>query len=489
MTRAAPAPQPIGEGKLPLAVDLDGTLMRGDLFTEAMLRFCAPRPWRVFKLLGWLMKGRAYAKARLAEAATADPATLPYNEELIAWLRAERQSGRSIVLATASDRSAAQAVADHVGVFDAVHASDGATNLKSKCKAERLSEVFPGGFVYAGNDTADYAVWRAAQGAVVVNAPAHVAKHAESLAVIEQNFARRGGTVRGLLKAMRPRQWSKNVLVFVPMLTGLGWADPNAWAAAFAAFVALSLVASAVYLVNDAADIDADRNHPKKKERPFASGQVSPFLGLALSVLLLCAGFAVGAATNALPALVVYFIVTTLYTFWLKRYALADVFVLAGLYTLRIVLGGAATGYIASDWLLAFSCFFFLSLALVKRVAETSDEAVTAKGDGATKRGYFNHDSDVLTMMGLCAGFVSSLVLALYLQSEQVAARFSEPFLLWSLPVCTTYWIARIWLKTARGLMHHDPIVFALGDRQSWILAAFMALGFAAAALLPRGLI
>jgi 4-hydroxybenzoate polyprenyltransferase len=488
MTRVA-APQSIGEGKLPLAVDLDGTLMRGDLFSEAMLRFCAPRPWRVFTLIGWLTKGRAYAKQRLAEAAPVDPASLPYNEELVAWLHAERQSGRRIVLATASDRRAARSVADqHVGLFDGVYASDGETNLKSGRKAARLKEAFPEGFVYAGNDAADYAVWSAARGAVVVNAPKHVARRAERCASVQKTFPRKGGALRGLLKAMRPRQWSKNVLVFVPMLTSFGWTDLGTWALAFAAFVALSLVASAVYLVNDAVDIDADRNHPKKKERPFASGQVSPFLGLALAAFLLSAGFAVGAMTRALPALALYFVVTTLYTFWLKRQALADVFVLAGLYTLRIVLGGAATGHIASDWLLAFSCFFFLSLALVKRVAETLDQAVAAKGHGATNRGYFDHDSDVLTMMGMCAGFVSSLVLALYLQSEQVTVRFSEPLLLWVLPVCTTYWIARVWLKTARGLMHHDPIAFALADRQSWILAVLMGAGFIGAATLPQGL-
>ncbi len=489
MTRAATASEPNKEGSLPLAVDLDGTLMHGDLFAEAMLRFCLTRPWRVFTLLGWLARGRAYAKQRLAEAAPADPKTLPYNEDLLAWLRAERAAGRTIVLATASDKTAAQAVADHVGLFDAVHASDGQTNLKAARKAARLREAFPQSFVYAGNDRADFSVWSAAAKAVVVNAPMSVAKRAERIAPIEQSFPRKAGVARGLLKAVRPRQWSKNLLVFVPMLAGQGWSNPDAWFAAFAAFAALSLVASAVYLVNDAADIDADRNHPRKRERPFASGQVSPFWGLPLAVVLLGGGFAIGISANVALVLALYLTATTLYTFWLKRYALADVFLLAGLYTLRIVLGGVATGYFASDWLLAFACFFFLSLALVKRVAETSDDRIAAQGVGATRRGYFAHDSDVLTMMGVSSGFISALVLALYLQNDQVAARFGEPFLLWSLPVGVTYWIARIWLKTARGEMHHDPIMFAMGDRQSWLLAALVALGFAAAALLPPGLV
>ena len=476
--------KPGAAAKPPLAVDLDGTLIRGDLFLESMLRFGFARPWQLPLLLVWLMRGRAHAKRRLAEQFPVTAADLPYDERILAWLGEERAQGRTIVLATASDSRAAAAVAEHLGLFDQVFASDGRVNLKAARKAERLAEAFPAGFSYAGNESADLKVWRAASQAVVVNASDSVVRRAEAVCALEATFERRGGALRAFVKAIRPQQWAKNLLVFVPMLVGQGWSDPGAWGQALIAFWALSLTASSVYLINDAADIDADRRHPRKKSRPFASGALSPAIGLAAALVLLGGGLALGAASGALLLLLVYLGATTLYTFWLKRIVLVDVFVLSALYTIRVILGGLATGYLASDWLLAFSSFFFLGLALVKRAVEV--DGLHARGGGEIgRRGYFSTDGMILKMMGVAAGFVAALVLALYIQAPENQAHYHEPFLLWALPGAVVFWTCRLWLMADRGEMHDDPLIFAFRDKTSLALALLTAIAFAAAVLAP----
>lgn len=465
--------------KPPLAVDLDGTLIRGDLFGEAMLRLAFTKPWKLPLLLLWLTRGRAFAKAKLAVAYPPDAAALPYDQRLIAWLREERAAGREIALATASDQRAAQAAADHVGVFDRVFASDGQTNLKSRKKGEALVAAYPDGFVYAGNEHADLKVWAQARGAVTCNCTPAFARHAASRFEVERDFPRETNPLRALLTAMRPRHWAKNLLVFLPMLAGQGWFDADAARNAWLAFAALCLIASSVYLVNDAADIEADRRHPRKRARPFASGDASPIAGVALAALLLIGGLALGALSGAGAWIGGYLIAATLYTFVLKRIVLLDVFVLAGLYGLRIVIGGEATGYHASDWLIAFSGFFFLSLALVKRAAEV--DALQADLVG---RGYRAGDGPVLKRFGAGVGVISALVLALYLQDAEIAARYDSPHLLWALPAIVLFWFAHVWLKVERREMHDDPLLFALRDPVSWAAFATMVLAFVAAVLL-----
>lgn len=464
----------------PLAVDLDGTLIRSDLFIEGMVRLVFSKPWMLLSLIMWLLRGRAFAKAQIFERIIFDPATLPYDRRVLDWLREEHARGRTIVLASACDLAAVEKVANYVGLFDAVYASDGTTNLKSARKAERLMQAFPDGFVYAGNESADIEVWRAARRAVVVNASRGITEQTQREFDVERAFTHSGGAWRAFVKAIRPQQWSKNLLVFLPMLVGQGWGLSAAWQAAFVAFWALSFTASAIYLVNDAADIEADRAHPRKKNRPFATGALPLPLGLAGSLVLLALGLSLAVVANVLVLTLIYFALTITYAFWIKRVVLVDVFLLSTLYTVRIVLGGVATGFIASDWLMAFSCFFFLSLALVKRVAETRDLA--DRGGGAVGgRGYLSTDTNVLTMMGISAGFMSCLVLALYLQDQGNAAHYREPFLLWGLPATGVLWICRVWLIASRGEMHDDPIVFAVRDHYSWLLGAIAMLCFVAA--------
>ncbi|MBS0386589.1 MAG: UbiA family prenyltransferase [Proteobacteria bacterium] len=463
----------------PLAVDLDGTLIRCDLFIEAMIRLGFERPWLLPRLVVWLTRGRAHAKARLAEMFPPQPEALPYDERLIAWLREERAGGRTVVLATASDRGAAEAVARHVGCFDGVFASDGEINLKSQLKAEALIAAFPEGFAYAGNESADIKVWRAAASAVVVNAPRRLVRRAAADFAIERTFAQEHDAIRGLLKAMRPQQWSKNFLVFLPMLVGQGWFDASAWRHALLAFMALSFVASSIYLVNDLADIGADRQHPRKRHRPFARGSAPPVLGIIAAIALLASGLTLGRASGALLPLLVYAATSALYTFVVKRITLVDVFTLAGLYTLRIVLGGVATGFPASDWLLAFSGFFFFGLALAKRAAE-----VDVMRSDLIGRGYRASDGPVLKRIGVGAGMISALVLALYLRDPTRAVHYATPAFLWALPAAVVFWLSRVWIKLDRGEMHDDPLAFALKDPTSWVVGALAAAAFATAVLL-----
>jgi 4-hydroxybenzoate polyprenyltransferase len=473
--------------KLPLAVDLDGSLVCCDLFVESLLRVFFSKPWKVPLVAVWLLKGRAYAKARLAKDFPPDPADLPYDGRLLDWLRAERAGGRTLVLATASDQYAARLVADHLGLFDRVFASNGQVNLKSAQKADLLAAAFPDGFVYAGNAAADMAVWRRADAAVLINLSGDLLRRAEDTFEVERKFAPIGSTASSLIKAIRPQQWAKNVLVFLPMLVGQAWSNLAAWEGALGAFWALCFTASSVYLLNDAADIDADRRHLRKRFRPFASGALSPAVGLSVGVVLVGLGFALGTVVHVVALLCIYLAATTLYSFWLKRVVLVDVFLLAGLYTIRVVIGGVASGIVVSDWLMAFCCFFFLSLALAKRVAEV--DALEARGGGVlSRRGYFGSDGTILRMMGVGAGFVAALVLALYLQDSSNAARYREPFLLWVLPAVVLFWLCRLWLMADRGEMQEDPLVFAFGDKTSWAAALFIAAAFAAAVLMPWGL-
>lgn len=459
----------------PLAVDLDGTLIRCDVFTEAIIRLGFERPWLLPRLAVWLMQGRARAKARLAELFPPHPEGLPYDERLVAWIREERAGGRTIALATASDQRAASAIASHLGCFDAVFASDGETNLKSQRKADALAAAYPSGFAYAGNESADIKVWRAAANAVVVNASGGLTRRAERTFSVERTFAPEHGALRGLVKAMRPQQWAKNLLVFVPMLAGHGWLNMETWRHAFLAFFALSFVASGLYLINDLSDISADRQHPRKKRRPFASGAASPVLGILAATALLAGGFTIGAAGDVLVPLTFYGMTSALYTFALKRVTLLDVFTLAGLYTWRIVLGGIATGFPASDWLLAFSGFFFFSLALVKRAAE-----VDVMRSDLIGRGYRASDGAMLKRMSVGAGMIGALVLALYLQ-EPAREHYGAPQYLWALPAAVVFWLSRVWIKLDRGEMHDDPLAFAFKDPMSWAVGAFVAAAFAAA--------
>jgi 4-hydroxybenzoate polyprenyltransferase/phosphoserine phosphatase len=455
---------------LPLCVDLDGTLINTDMLVESAVHAVSRRPSTLFALPFWLARGRAALKAKLAGRATIDASTLPYNEALLSFLRAERSRGRKLVLITASDRRFAEAVAAHLGLFDEVIASDGVRNIKGKTKAETLERRFGAkGFVYAGNDRADVAVWQASAAAILVNASSSVARSARAVAPIAAEMPRRGGRLRALVRELRVYQWVKNLLVFVAPITGHAIFDRGVDYRTGMVFFGFCLAASGVYILNDLMDIDADRHHARKRKRPFASGALPLTYG-ALGPFLLLGGIGLSGIVSDECALVVvlYVILSVAYSAHLKERPLVDVFMLAALYSVRLFAGGLASGYTVSIWLLNLSGFLFLGLACLKRCGEIRQMECDAD-PMIKRRGYFVGDAAVLMAMGVASSFVSTLVMSFYVNSEIAQASYASPALLWGIVPLLLFWQCRLWLATARGHMLDDPILYSAKDWVSWI--------------------
>ncbi len=467
LTPTAPPPS-----ALPLYVDLDGTLFPGDTLHEAILLLLRRNPLNLLRLV---------FKRRVADAVRFDATSLPYRADFLAFLRGEWARGRPLVLATAADARIAAAVAEHLGVFSA-HLGSEAVNLKGPRKREAIERHAGGPYAYAGNDTADLAVWQGAAEAVVVNAPAGVLRRLRALHPAAQVYAREPLGLRTLLKAIRLQQWSKNVLMFVPLLAG-HVSDARAWGAAALAFVAFGLVASATYLVNDLLDLPNDRRHATKRARPLASGRLGVAAAVVLGIGLAVGGFSLAAMVSPPFALMLagYTVITLAYSLWLKSLALLDVLVLASLYTWRIMAGAVVAEVALSNWLLAFSMFLFLSLALVKRCAEL-EEMIDTERSHTPGRGYLLVDLATLRGMGMASGFLAVMVLALYIDSQNGKALYPAAEWLWGLAPLLLAWVMRIWLKVARRELHgEDPVAFALKDRYSWLTLLAMG-GFAALA-------
>ena len=469
-----------------LAVDLDGTLVRSDLLYETFWELASRNAWAALRAIFRLRAGRAAFKAALAEAARIDPASLPYNEDVLAHVRDWRAGGGRTALVTATDRSVAETIAAHLDCFDEVHGSDGMTNLKGPAKAEFLTGHHgPGGFDYMGDARADLPVWARARRAITVDAPAVLRQAAEGTGAGEVVHLGQPRGAGAYLRAMRPHQWAKNALLFLAPLAG-HVTDPAAWWAVLAAFVAFSLTASGVYVLNDLLDLAADRAHPRKCNRPLACGALPILHGSLMVPALFSAGFLVALAfTPGLFVLVLlgYFVLTMAYSLTLKRRLVIDICTLAGLYTMRLIGGGVAAGIVLSPWLMAFSIFLFLSLAAVKRQAELTSDLARGR-EGSAGRSYVVGDLPIIAMMALSAGFVSVLVMALYLNSDAVQALYSSPFLLWGVCPILLYWISRAVMLTHRGWMNDDPVVFALRDMNSRICLLAVAAIVLAASLL-----
>jgi 4-hydroxybenzoate polyprenyltransferase/phosphoserine phosphatase len=472
-------------GSIPLCVDLDGTLVRSDLLHEGCVALLKQSPLMVLALPIWLASGKATLKTRLAERVDPDYATLPYRQPLLEFLKGEKIRGRKLVLATASPASYADGVASHLGLFDEVLATE-TTNLSGLAKARVLEARFGrGGFDYVGDSSKDLPVWQAARKAYLADVSDSLRGRVKAVAeVAAPEFTEPRAGIRVLLKGIRIHQWLKNVLVFVPLLAAHRFIESQLLLQALLAFLCFGLCASSVYVLNDLLDLPADRSHPRKRERPFASGALSIPTGIALCLALLATGLLL---TTQLPSLfgivlVGYLLTTTAYSFWLKQRVVVDVMVLASLYTFRIVAGGAATGVPLSFWLLAFSLFLFLSLAMVKRCSELV--LMEALGnERSAGRGYRPADSAMLMSMGTSSGYIAVLVLALYIDNPDVGELYQEPLVLWLTIPMLLYWITRVWMKTQRGEMHDDPVVFAATDPISLLLGALLALSFLAAAV------
>ncbi len=461
----------------PLCVDLDGTLIQTDLLIESVLVLLKRNPFWLFVLPLWLLKGKAHFKQQIAQRVELDVTRLPFNQPLLAYLRDQQNQGRRLVLATAANQRHAEQVALHLGLFAAILASDAEINLSGTRKRDRLVEWFgASGFDYAGNSISDLRVWSHARKAIVVNASAPLARQVAGMAEVEHIIPAPAISLRTYLKALRVHQWVKNALVFVPLLAAHQVFNPALLLQTALAFLAFGLCASSVYVLNDLLDLAADRAHPTKCRRPFAAGLIPIQQGLWLIPSLLTLAFllALWLPFWLSVTLGLYYLLTLAYSLRLKQWVLIDVLTLAGLYTLRIGAGGAATGIPLSFWLLALSLFLFLSLALAKRYAEL--QLCYADGrDCAAGRGYRTADLETLAQFGIVSGYLSALVLALYIDSADVMALYTEPSLLWLVCPLLLYWISRVWLLARRGALHEDPVVFALTDPVSYTVFALVA--------------
>lgn len=472
-----------------LVVDLDGTLIRTDLLVESASQFLIQHPLYFFKPLLWLLRGKTVLKSELAQRVQLDVSALPYNALVLDWLRAEKQSGRRLVLATASHRVLADQVAQHLNLFDEVLATEGDTNLKATAKSDVLVARFgKGGFDYVGNDWPDLKVWAQAHTAHVVDAPAALLARAQAQGQVGRVFdSGMPASLMAMLKAMRLHQWMKNLLVFVPLMAAHQYADAQRDVLALMAFVVFSLMASSVYLLNDLVDVQDDRHHTRKRNRPFASGALSLITGWVVwPVLLLVAATL---SVFFMPVLFsvslgIYFVLTVAYSLHLKQLAVVDVLTLAALYTLRIIAGAAAIDVAMSFWLLLFSMFIFLSLALIKRYSELKVARDAGKTGALRGRGYEAEDLELVSSLGGSAGFIAVLVLALYIQDGQAAHLYATPQVIWLACPVMLFWISHAWLIAHRGRMHDDPIVFALKDKVSWGVGVFMVAVLALARVL-----
>ena len=474
----------------PLCVDLDGTLVKSDTLVDSALALARHRPADLIKLPGWLLQGKAALKRHLTAVVTLDVVHLPYNRELLQYLEQQHATGRPIYLATAADAVLAQRIAGHLGLFTGVLASDGTHNLAGNNKLAAFRKQFgeSGAFAYIGNATPDLPLLQSSSQPMVANPTAGLRSALRSAKVTPVRvFQEQVSPFRAWAKALRFHQWAKNVLLFLPLLLAHDRA-PGLIAGALVAFLAFGLCASATYIVNDLLDLEADRQHPGKRRRPFASGDLSAISGVAVVLLFLAAAFALALAVPRIihavsPDLVltppfqisfagwlfIYLATTLAYSLRLKRVVMVDVIVLSGLYTIRIIAGSAATGIAVSTWLGSFSIFFFLSLAFVKRFAEL--ESLRERG-GATAqgRGYHVADLEQLRTSGTSSGIASVVVLTLYISNLSAAQLYHHTNRLWLLVPVLLLWILRLWLVASRGHLHEDPVVFAITDKRSLFL-------------------
>jgi 4-hydroxybenzoate polyprenyltransferase len=480
-SKSAPAAGP----NRPLFVDLDGTLIRTDLLWEALCLLVRRHPLSALALPAWLFAGKARFKARIAERVAPDPALLPYRPEVLDYLRAERARGRRVILASASPEAWVQGVAAHLDLFDDVIASSGAHNQAGAAKLDSIVESADGGdFEYLGNASVDIPIWEGAESVGLV-APMSGARRWANTRGVEASFSVAPDKLApAILRAMRPHQWAKNALLFIPILLAHEVADAARLVHVLLAFAGFCAAASTGYILNDLIDIESDRQHPTKCRRPLASGTLPVPVALFLMALLTGLGFGTSLAFLSLASTAMlgcYLVLTLAYSFYFKQRLLLDVLILAGLYTHRVLAGGVAADVVVSPWLLAFSAFFFLSLALVKRYVELRG---VEGGEQASMHGraYEVDDWPLVEGMGLACAFISVLILCLFVSSPGVSNLYKTPEILWLVGPVMLYWISRVWFLAHRGILDADPVLFATRDRTSYVCGLLMCAVVVAAA-------
>jgi len=466
-----------------LVADLGGAIVKTDLVYESFwLALSQNAPKAIFGMKS-IIHSRAHLKFHLAEGVSLDPSLIPYNRCVLEFIRNWRAGGGRTALVAEFDQTLADDIADHLGLFDEVHASNGARHLDGRKKAEFLIQQFGvGRYDYIGDSLADLPTWENARRAITVGATATLRRAVEACSSKVQHLDTEPRNSIAYLRALRPHQWLKNVLIFLPAVAAHDLLVET-WLAALLAFVSFSLVASSVYVINDLLDLAADRSHPRKRNRPFASGAIPLGHGTIMAPALFIAGAMIALTVDRLEfvaVVIAYYVLTMVYSLSLKRKLVIDIGTLAGLYTIRILAGGVATEVPLSVWLLAFSIFFFLSLAAVKRQTELVD-ALTSGREQAFGRAYRADDLSIVAMMAIASGYVAVLVMALYIDSSFVQSTYSDPRILWVICPVLLYWVSRLVMLAHRGKIDDDPILFAIRDQISRI-CGLLALGAVLAA-------
>jgi 4-hydroxybenzoate polyprenyltransferase len=460
----------------PLCVDLDGTLVKSDTLVDSLLVLVRTHPLEALKVPLWVLRGKAALKAKVASLVALDVENLPYNKTLLSYLHEQRGEGREIYLTTGADRKVAMRVADHLGIFTDVLASDGKTNLTGKDKLASLKHRFETGFDYVGNARPDLPLLAAAGEPMLANPNSSTSALLRKRKIaISRTFEDRKPVLKTILKEVRPHQWAKNFLVVVPLVLS-HTLKLHAIAEVVLAFVCLSLCASASYIVNDLLDVEADRRHPKKRFRPFAAGDLAASTGLWIARIFLATAF-IGA--HFLPQaftgwLLLYTAATLAYSLSLKRVVLVDVIILSGLYTLRLLAGGAAAQVKISPWLAGFAVFLFLSLAMVKRFSELQNNRAHGHVP-SIGRGYLLADIEQLRSFGTASAYAGMVVFALYISGHEVIMLYSHAARMWLIVPLMILWISRVWLLAGRGVLDEDPVIFAVTDRMSLLIGACVA--------------
>lgn len=470
----------------PLVVDLDGTLLRTDTLFETIALNLFRRPTATVGAMLGVFGGRSVLKARLAALELPQVDFLPARDAFVEFLKAEKDKGRELHLATAADQRIAAAIAQYFRIFDSFEGSTLERNLKGGRKLDALRERFPNGFVYAGDSRADLPVWHGAGTAILAGASPALARDARAAGVnIEAEFPEPSRSSANLWRrALRLHQWSKNALLFAPLVLAHLYFDAMAVLSVLAAFLILGIVASGTYVLNDLSDLESDRRHRTKFRRPFASGDLAVSQGLIVAPILIVVG--VSAAFLLKPGfgylLIAYLCTTLSYSFGLKRVPMLDVFILGLLYTLRLLMGVAVIGVSLSPWLTSFAFFFFFSMSLAKRHVELVNAGDAPPKQDLPGRGYRPEDAPLTLAMGAATTAASLLILVLYLTDEVfTVGSYSSPEFLWSAPALVTIWSQRIWLLANRGELDDDPVAFALRDKWSIMLGVVLAVCFALA--------
>ncbi len=461
-----------------IVVDLDGTLIRADLFVESIVQLLRTNPLYIFLFFLWLTKGIAYAKEQVAKRIDIDVDHLPFEEDVLARLKSLKDNGKTLILATASHRLYADKLSNHLGLFDHVVATNADNNLKGQRKLEALRALIGDApFAYMGDSRADEPLWDAAHGNMMVNAPKDLKQKAERTGTLLWSCESKKPDWSSFLLEMRPHQYAKNILIFVPIITAHEYFEATTLISGILAFIAFSLCASGVYFLNDLLDVRDDRQHKAKKNRPIASGNLSIKYGILGAFGLPVIAFLMAVSFGPIKfilVLVAYYILTVAYSFLLKKISTIDVMTLAILYTLRILAGAAATGIVLSSWLFAFSVFIFVSLAFMKRYVEVA--ATPDTGENVPGRGYSKTDSETLFVLGIASFIGAVIILALYINSEDILRQYGSPQTLWLLCLIILFWGCHIWLCARRGQVPDDPVVFAIKDRSSRLVGLALVL-------------